>query len=292
MRLRPTRSSGFAVGLLAAVAGGWAALPASARADVRSANWAGYAVHGPHLRLAQVSAVWQQPKVRCTRGSPTYSAFWVGLGGFNTGSRALEQIGTEADCTASGHVRSSAWYEAVPAPTRAVRLTVRPGDLLAASVAVQGHVITLRLTNISRGRSFTRALTARLVDVSSADWIAEAPSVCGLDCRTLPLADFGSTTFSDAAVQLADGRSASISSAGLPWSRISLRPSGRRFVSAGTQRTVAGAAEASPLRAGGSRFRVSYVPVTVREGRRRSAAASAARVWAAKRRPGPLLRTS
>jgi hypothetical protein len=51
--------------------------------------------------------------------------------------------------------------------------------------------------------------------VSSAEWIAEAPSKCDSssdqDCRILPLADFGTVTFTDASVS-ADGQSGSITS--------------------------------------------------------------------------------
>ena len=36
---------------------------------------------------------------------PTYSAYWVGLGGGGQQSTALEQIGTQGDCSASGTPR-------------------------------------------------------------------------------------------------------------------------------------------------------------------------------------------
>ena len=46
-------------------------------------------------------------------GSATYSSVWVGLGGYAQTSRALEQIGTEADCSAAGQATYSAWFEVV-----------------------------------------------------------------------------------------------------------------------------------------------------------------------------------
>ena len=63
--------------------------------------------------------------VACTANSqPTYSAYWVGLGGGGQQSSALEQIGTQADCSTSGTATYYAWYELVPsAPVKLV-----PGD--------------------------------------------------------------------------------------------------------------------------------------------------------------------
>ena len=35
-------------------------------------------------------------------GRESYSAVWVGLGGYSENASALEQIGTDADCSRSG----------------------------------------------------------------------------------------------------------------------------------------------------------------------------------------------
>ena len=67
-----------------------------------------------------------------------------------TTSNALEQIGSEVDCSARGTVVSSAWYELVPAPSRTIRMTVRPGDELSAEVTVAGHEVTLMLRDLTR----------------------------------------------------------------------------------------------------------------------------------------------
>ena len=71
-----------------------------------SSNWSGYAVAGSapdvSTTFTSVSGQWVQPTASCTSSRSTYSAFWVGLGGFSESSQALEQIGTSADCTASG----------------------------------------------------------------------------------------------------------------------------------------------------------------------------------------------
>ena len=121
---------------------------------------------------------WVQPKVTCTAGQPSYSAFWVGLGGFSTDAQALEQIGTESNCDARGRPVYAAWYEIVPAPSIPIAMKIAPGDRLTAAVLVQGTQVTLQLTNTTRRVRTTRRVTVAQPDLTSAEWIAEAPSSC------------------------------------------------------------------------------------------------------------------
>ena len=61
------------------------------------------------------------------------------MGGYIRGAPALEQIGTEVDCGKRGHAVYYAWYELEPSATRNVParvLSVRPGDVMSASVAL------------------------------------------------------------------------------------------------------------------------------------------------------------
>jgi hypothetical protein len=202
---------------------------------------------------------------------PTFSAFWVGIGGLSASSRALEQIGTEADCTTSGRERSIAWLELVPAPSRTIRMTVRPGDRISASVTVSGHRVRLRIADRTRGSAFARTLTAPRVDTGSAEWIAEAPSLCtASSCQIAPLADFGTVTFSHASAQNRSGHSGSITDRRWSATAISLVDT-TRFgpgPSAG--------AEPSKTSLGGTRFKVRY----------RSAGAVASSSRAVRRYPG------
>jgi hypothetical protein len=80
-------------------------------------------------------------------------------------------------------------------------MTVRPGDRITAAVLIQGTQVTLQLTNATRHVRVTRRVTAPQLDLTSAEWIAEAPSTCTASgrCRTLPLANFGSVSFARAA---------------------------------------------------------------------------------------------
>ena len=239
------------------------AAPAAADTTV-SSNWAGYAVHRNGVTFSRVSAAWREPSARCTGSSPTYSAVWVGLGGYSVTSRALEQIGTELDCTAGGAVRSSAWYELVPKPSRPIYLHVRPGDSITASVVVVGHRATLKLTDRTTHRTFQKTVHPPVVDVSSAEWIVEAPSDCvsATECQTLPLANFGSARFSLARTETTTGHVGTIADPNWNTTKIRLRPGGHEFINY-RPGDRAGAAAPSPLTAGGSAFSVTYSTVRI-----------------------------
>jgi hypothetical protein len=233
-----------------------------------SSNWAGYAAHRSGVRFRSVSGTWRQPNVACRAGHETYSAVWVGLGGYSQSSNALEQIGTEVDCSLSGRVLSSAWYELVPAPSESVNLRVRPGDLLAASVTVVGRRVQLKLADLTRHTAFTRSFGAGSIDVGSAEWIVEAPSDCtsATNCRTLPLANFGTTGFSSAGARSTTGVSGTISSRAWGATSITLSPGGRRYITYRGSGPSAGAAKPSRLGAGGSEFSVDYTTVSLFSG--------------------------
>lgn len=184
-----------------------------------SSNWAGYAVSAPGaegssdpsvppqssapVSFTSVTGTWKQPAASCDRGRPAYSAVWVGLGGFSPDSPALEQIGTDADCTAAGKPRYYAWYELVPAAPVELKLKIVPGDTITTSVNVTGSAVLVQIKNRTRHTSFTRklAMAAPAPDLSSAEWIVEAPSACTQNghCQVLPLANFGSVTFTKSA---------------------------------------------------------------------------------------------
>jgi|SRR5579862_3811632 len=215
-----SRLAGLAAGAALALAVGAVSAGAATRegATITSANWAGYTVASgdPAAGAApeaftRVLATWTQPAATCAQGSPTYAAFWVGLGGYAKGTTALEQTGTESDCTVFGLAHYSAWYELVPAPPVAVPLVVSPGDALAASVTVIGKSVFIRLVDSTRGTLFTRRVKMNAPDLSSAEWIAEAPSGCGnLGCRALPLTNFGTVSFGTARAT-GDGHTGTIS---------------------------------------------------------------------------------
>jgi hypothetical protein len=139
---------------------------------------------------------------------------------------------------------------------------VRAGDLIAASVTTASGRVTVAVSDPTAHRSFQRTLSpAGLVDVSSAEWILEAPSECILGtnaCQTLPLADFGRAQFTTARAQPASGAVGTISTTGGVATRITLGPRAPLFVSIHPGQVPVGTATPSSLSGGGSSFTVTY----------------------------------
>jgi peptidase A4-like protein len=171
-----------------------------------SSNWSGYVAVGPDgasTAFSDVAGSWVQPKARCVAGRADAVAFWVGLGGSDDGAPALEQLGTAAECSGNGGAPSYyAWWEIVPAGSVRVPLKVVPGDRVTAAVLVSGQKVTMSLKNETRRTRFSKTVTvSHPLDVSSAEWIAEAPASCPPSgtCSVVPLTNFGSVTFAGAA---------------------------------------------------------------------------------------------
>lgn len=242
--------------LTAAVVAGLAGTARAASSDI-SSNWSGFAVSGN--TFTSVSGSWVQPKASCSGGT-TSSAFWVGLGGNSDVSNALEQIGTSSDCSAYGTASYSAWYELVPAGSVPIKLKVFAGNKLSAAVKVTGTKVTVQIKNLTRKTSFTKVLTMAAPDVSSAEWIAEAPSICDTysRCRTVALTDFGKINFSKS-LAIADGHTGTISDPLWTSTAIQLQ-SAADF---GPFASASSAAQAAPtgLSSDGSAFSVSYTAI-------------------------------
>ena len=236
--------------------------PAAMANTTRSTNWAGYAIHRAGVSFHKVSATWTEPNATCVPGSPSYSAVWVGLGGYKLTSNALEQTGTEIDCTGAGKVVSSAWFELVPAPSRTISLRVAPGDVIHATVTVTGNRVAIALDDETSHRSFHRTLNAPSIDVSSAEWIVEAPSEClgQYACESLPLANFGSVPFGSATATTLNGAAGPIASGHWGRTTIDLIAANQRMIVARNTSGVLGTAMPSRLSGGGSSFDVTYAP--------------------------------
>jgi hypothetical protein len=243
-----TRRAALATVLLAGTGLTLAATAAAASTSAISTNWSGYVARAPRgrsLRFTRVVGAWTVPSATCSSARATYSAMWVGLGGYSYNASALEQVGTDADCTRSGTARYSAWFELLPAAPVGIDVTVAPGDRLTASVTVHGRLATLRLTDLTTGERFAVTRRLKSIDVSSAEWIVEAPSLClGERCRTLPLADFGDVAFSEATATAA-GHTGTVSDT--RWQSVQLLLRQGRSSFAGTGATGgAGHASAQP----------------------------------------------
>jgi hypothetical protein len=241
-------------GLLALVSA-----PAALADTTQSTNWAGYADHGSGASFRVVRGSWIEPTATCT-SRPTYSSYWVGIGGYSEASQDLEQIGTEVDCTASGRINSTAWYELVPSPSVPVHISVKPGDSMQASVSISGSAVTVTLYDATSKQRFRKTIRASSLDLSSAEWIVEAPSECvsASSCQTLPLANFGTAAFTGTSVTTSSGHTSPITSPAWQTTKINLRPDSRRFIvntSSGPQLGVATPAALAP---GSTGFKVSF----------------------------------
>jgi hypothetical protein len=183
-----------------------------------STNWSGYAATGTNF--TQVTGTWKVPASTCAKGSSTeYAAFWIGLDGWTSSS--VEQTGTDSDCS-NGTPSYYAWYEFYPEPSYyAGRLTnLSPGDIMTSSVTYNAAktqftaVITDTTSGISFTTTFTPAKRTAAPARSSAEWIAEAPSVeVGRKVEVAPLADFNVIDFGPSYFTTAGTNSATIGAA-------------------------------------------------------------------------------
>ncbi len=261
-----------AIGVVAATAvcALGAAASASAATDVQQAqsgNWSGYVsgANGGSTKFKTVSGSWVVPTANCTTSDePTYSAFWVGLGGADD-AEALEQDGTEANCSAAGTASYYAWYELVPkAPVR-VELPVAAGDHISSKVTVDGTSVSIWLSDDTSGQTFSKTLSMSDPDTSSAEWIAEAPSQCDggstSECTPLPLTDFGTAQFTSASATDSAGHTGPISDPEWAATAVTLSPDAGSMGFQGASYTSAGGsggATPSALTDNGSAFSVAY----------------------------------
>jgi hypothetical protein len=238
---------------------------AAARMSVRSQvseNWAGYVVTGK--KFSTVSASWTEPTVKASSSSSeSYSAVWVGLGGYKGSSSSLEQIGTAADYV-DGHAEYYAWYELYPAGQQKLTIAIHAGDRIAARVSVTGRTVTVSLTDKTTGQSVVKTLHMSDPSTSSAEWIVEAPATetFGGSYQILALADFGNVTITNAKAT-ADGHTGGIADSRWTATRIrmdgesSSSTTGPGFVSLGlgAQQSSAGASTST---LSGDSFSVSW----------------------------------
>jgi len=239
-----------------------------------SSNWSGYAVTSSTstpVDYTSVTGTWTVPTATCSSATAgASSAVWVGIGGYSLTSQALEQTGTDADCSNSGVPTYYAWYELVPADPVNLSAKVMPGDTITTSVNILPTTSTgttqveLQVKNRTRKWTVTKIVTPTAIDTSSAEWITEAPSDCSsYRCTPVPLANFGSVTIGNIA---AKGDSVGGTLTSSTWNEypISLVPSATRGEYAGPDRfggfggSTAGAAPGA-ISADGRSFSVSWL---------------------------------
>ncbi len=159
-----------------------------------SSNWAGYVVatnfNNPGHEVTGVSGSWIVQNVNASYYC-TYSAQWVGIGGFFNGDSSLIQAGTTSqyDCGAS----FSAWYEMLPAAETVINMTIYPGNIINVHIflAKSPDLWYIYLNDTSENEHFFKAVYYNS-SLLSAEWIEERPEINGqLSC----LSDFGTAYY-------------------------------------------------------------------------------------------------
>lgn len=132
-------------------------------------NWGGYVTQGS---FTKITGSWTQPHVVCRSNNDLFAP-WVGLDGW--GSRTVEQVGVQTDCS-SGSPVTTAWYEMYPAPPVYWQDPVSEGDSMSASVTSDGAGgYTLALTNNTKGWTKKVKKTLQAENVS-AEAVIESPN--------------------------------------------------------------------------------------------------------------------
>jgi len=175
------------------------ATPRIRNRDGTASNWGGYAVEtsltSPHKHaVSSVQGTWQIPTLSPTTSPIAYSAIWVGIDGYS--DNRVEQLGTEQDWTPDGQT-NYVWFEMYPRRGYVItEFPIEAGDTFSASVNYAGRdQFILSITNVTKGFAYTVPArhTRMRASRKSAEWIVEAPS----GRHVLPLADFGTASFSD-----------------------------------------------------------------------------------------------
>ena len=169
---------------------------------VYSLNWAGYVAtssfSSPSATVSSVSGSWIVQTAKPTKQS-TYSAQWIGIGGYFSNDNSLIQTGTSSDY--SHGASYYAWYELLPASeTQITNLVIKPGDNISTSIkeirsfgSVQEWNITIK--DVTSNEAFSK-LVNYSSSMLSAEWIEERPAFCtAVMCRLTTLSDFGTAYY-------------------------------------------------------------------------------------------------
>jgi hypothetical protein len=165
------------------------------RNSIVTAYWSGYAVtaSAPYI---SASGTFQVPSVTYDGLASTteYVSQWVGIGGY--GDSTLIQLGSMEYAATSNTASYLVWYELYPAGAVGVPHSVKPGDIITASLECTAacspssvQTWQLSLVDHTAGWTWTQSFQYQS-SMASAEWITEAPG-----WPTLPLADYGQATF-------------------------------------------------------------------------------------------------
>jgi hypothetical protein len=214
--------------------------------SISTLSWAGYIVwraSNAKVEVAAISASWVVPAINASAGVG-YSSMWIGIGGQL--EKTLIQVGTEQDVT-DGQDTYYAWYELLPSYAVVLNnITVSPGDMMVASISLVDSSTnhwSIQISDTTTGQDFGTTVVYNSTR-SSGEWIMERPTVAN---KLTTLADFRNVTFTSCYLS-ANNISGSISK--FYFSRLEMTNSQNvQLISV------------SSLKANGTRFTISYIPV-------------------------------
>ncbi|CDO72003.1 hypothetical protein BN946_scf184943.g38 [Trametes cinnabarina] len=172
-----------------------------------SSNWSGAVLVAGSGTYKSVTATFTVPTPRePSGGRGTHSASaWVGIDGDTCGSAILQ---TGVDFTVSGSsVSFDAWYEWFPAAAFDFSgFTVRAGDSITATVTASSTTSgTATLINHSTGQQVSHSFSRQpALCQENAEWIVEDFEENG---GLVPLANWGTVTFTGASAGTSSGTS-------------------------------------------------------------------------------------
>jgi hypothetical protein len=114
----------------------------------------------------------------------------------------LIQTGTEQDISASGKASYNAWWEVIPGPSMPVRMSIRPGDRMHASIVEvlpASNVWSIVIRDVTRRESHTIRVSYSSTQ-ATAEWIEETPLILGTGAGFAALPQLSSPRFDLASV--------------------------------------------------------------------------------------------
>jgi Putative Ig domain len=168
-----------------------------------SPNWSGYVLDGGPF--TGIEGEWTVPTVQNDGGN--VSCTWIGIDG--DGNTSLIQVGTEQDYYGGflgigAGPQYYAWWEILPASQTSIPGQVSPGDQMLAIInpvvsgtAKPNTTTSWAITLMDKTKGWTFTTTQSYAGpLSSAEWIQEATTECGLfGCSINAIADYGSVSF-------------------------------------------------------------------------------------------------
>jgi len=141
-------------------------------ANFETTSWGGYVASADPGSFTSASASWIEPKVSCVDDNSLYAP-WIGIDGYNTDT--VEQTGVQTYC-GTGKPVDSAWYEMYPNSAVYYSNKVTAGDLIKASVTVNGSTFTLTISDTTKHWTKTTTQTTDGAMTATAEAVIESPT--------------------------------------------------------------------------------------------------------------------